>query len=126
MKAIICYNNDSVHLNSFGEDWTPCSCGNVRVRWLDPKAGTVVVAAKNRATVRLLGLSNSYLIPAINLLGRSLEWEEYQELHYEATEAPGYLFDKKKIGCWAAVVRIGRSNDVRWANDAEYAEAFKA
>ncbi len=124
MKAIICYDKGDVHINSFGEDWTSCSCGNVRVRWLDPQAGTVVVAAKNRETVRLLGLSNSYLIPAIDLNGMSLTWERYRELHDEATNSPGYLFDKEKVACWAAVVKIGRSNDVRWATEAEYLGAF--
>jgi hypothetical protein len=53
-----------------------------------------------------------------------LAWSKYQDLHEKATDAPGYLFDKSKIGCWAAVVKIGRSNDVRWATEEEFLEAF--
>ncbi len=124
MKAIICFDKGDIHVGTFGADWTACACGNVRVRWEDPRKGTVVVAAKNRETVRLLGMHNSYLIGAIEPSGKSLSWPEYQELHKAATKAPGYLFDEEKIGCWAAVVKIGRSSDVRWATDEEHAEAF--
>jgi hypothetical protein len=125
MKAIICFETGQVHIHSFSEQWTACTCGNVKAKWLDPNAGTVIVAARNKTTVRLLGLNNAYLIPAINPSGESLSWEEYQKLHLNAVEAPGYLFDKDKIACWAAVVKIGRSNDVRWATDEEYFEAFQ-
>lgn len=124
MKAIICFADNSIHLNSFGTAWTPCACGNVRVRWIDPNRGTVVVAARDREAVRLLGLNNSYLVSAIEPSGRDLQWAEYQRLHEDAVKAPGYLFDASKIGCWAAVVKIGRSNDVRWATDEEHREAF--
>ena len=124
MKAIICFANNDIHIHSFGTEWTACVCGNTKAKWIDSKAGTVVVAARIQPCVRLLGLNNHYLIPAIEPGGRNLQWEEYRELHAQAVEAPGYLFDKSKIGCWAAVVRIGRSNDVRWATDEEYFEAF--
>ena len=121
MKAIVCYATGEIHLNSFGTDWTPCACGNVRVKWVDPNVGTVVVAARDRSSVRLLGLHNHYLK---NVLRLDPSWEKFRELHGEATMAPGYLFDSSKVGCWAAVVRIGRSNDVRWATNEEFAEAF--
>jgi hypothetical protein len=124
VKAIICFADGEIHLNSFGTDWTACACGNVCAKWIDPQRGTAVVAARDREKVRLLGLNNRYLVPAIEPGGRSLLWEEYQKLHDATTDAPGYLFDKSKVGCWAAVVQIGRSNDVRWATNEEYDEAF--
>jgi hypothetical protein len=58
MKAIICFRGGSVHIHTFGEDWTACACGNVKAKWLDPNAGTVAVAARNPFYVRLLGLNN--------------------------------------------------------------------
>jgi hypothetical protein len=126
VKAIICFDSGAIHIHSFSSEWTACACGNVKARWIDANAGTVAVAARNRSTVRLLGLNNHYLIPAIEPGGRSLAWDEYRALHDKAIEAPGYVFDKEKIACWAAVVKIGRSNDVRWATDEEYLEAFPA
>jgi hypothetical protein len=126
MKAIICYGGDgSIHLNSFSTEWTPCSCGNVAAKWLNPMFGTVVVAARDREKVRLLGLHNGYLTAAIAPARTNLSWPEYQELHNDATNAPTYIFDKSRIGCWAAVARVGSTNDVRWATDEEMAEAFK-
>jgi hypothetical protein len=121
MKAIICFRSGDIHIHSFTEQWTACACGNVKVKWLDAKAGTVVVAAQDRESVRLLGMNNGYLIPAIKYGGM---WEDYRKMHDEATNASGYLFDKSMASCWAVVVKIGRSNDVRWATDEEYLQAF--
>lgn len=67
-------------------------------------------------------MNNQYLIPACRQ--SRLSWPEYQQMHEAAIDAPGYLFNKDKVACWAAVVDIGRSNDVRWATDEEYVEAF--
>lgn len=122
MKAIICYC-DTVHIHTFTTDWTACSCGNVKARWIDPKRGTVVAAAKDRSKVRLLGMNNDYLIHAIKNC-EAMTWREFRMLHAQAVDAPGYLFDIERIGCWAVIVEIGRSNDVRWATEEEFAEAF--
>jgi len=123
VKAIICTKGD-IQIFSFGTSWTSCPCGNAKAKWIDPNNGTVVVAAKIPEHVRLLGLHNGYLIGAIAHQLPALPWSEYQKLHDASTEAPNYLFDKSRIGCWAAVVRIGRSNDVRWATGEEFADAF--
>lgn len=123
MKAIICFASGNLHIHTFTTEWTTCLCGNTKAKWLDPKAGTVVVASRSKDKVRLLGMNNAYLIPAC--MNRSpLSWEAYQMLHENAIDAPGYLFNKDKVSCWAAVVDIGRSNDVRWATDEEYVEVF--
>ena len=121
MKAIVCYFSGSIHINSFTEKWTACQCGNVKAKWLDPNLGTVAIAARDKDSVRLLGLNNQYLIPAIKLGGM---WEDYRKMHDDATNAPNYIFDKSMASCWAVVIKIGRSNDVRWATDEEYLEAF--
>jgi hypothetical protein len=121
MKAIVC-GVGSIHVRSFGTEWTDCGCGNARAKWLDPFAGTVVVAARNRERVRLLGLNNAYLIPAFE---KGLSWESYRLIHERSVKAPGYIFDASKAACWAVIVEIGRSNDVRWATDEEFLEAFE-
>ncbi len=131
MKAIICFWSGTVHIDSFTEQWTACQCGNVRARWLDPHAGTVAVAARDRESVRLLGLNNHLLMPALQASRwrdeghpRGQSWDEFRELHDRATDAPNHVFDKSRAGCWAVIVRIGATSDVRWATDEEYLEAF--
>lgn len=122
MKAIICFAKGNLHIHTFSTEWTVCSCGSTKAKWINPDAGTVVVASKDRSKVKLLGMNNAYLIPACTQ--GYLTWSEYQLLHENAVDAPGYLFNKDKVCCWAAIVDIGRSNDVRWATDEEYVEAF--
>ena len=125
-KAIVCFDSGEIHINTFGTDWTDCACGNTRAKWIDPYAGTVVVAARDKSHVRLLGLNNQYLLPAIKgtLLGKDLLWPDYRTLHDQATTVPTHVFDKSKAGCWAVVVSIGLTSDVRWATDEEWPEAF--
>jgi hypothetical protein len=38
-------------------------------------------------------------------------------VHEQATDAPGYVFDKSRAGCWAVVVRVGITDDAAWAAD---------
>lgn len=124
MKVIVCANSGDIHLISFSTSWTRCQCGNTAVRWIDPNQGTVVVAARRREYVRLLGLNNNYLIPMLQR-DVDLKWEDYRSLHDEATSAPLHVFDKSRAGCWAVLMRIGRSSDVRWATPEEHEEAFR-
>ena len=126
MKAIICARG-SVEIFSFTSEWTLCRCERVAAKWLDPRAGTVVVATKflgDREYVKLLGLNNQLLVRAVGARGQS--WEDYRDWHDLATDAAGYIFDKSRASCWAVVAMIGTTNDVRWATDEEYAEAFPA
>lgn len=124
MKAIICYggNAGTVHITSFGRTWTSCQCGNVRARWLDERAGTMVADAGDKAKVRLLGMDNRMLIPMMAGVGAQT-WENSRLLHDIATNAPGYIFDKARAGCWAVIALIGSTSDTRWATPEESAEA---
>jgi len=123
MKAIICFAHGDMHIHSFTTEWTPCACGNVKAKWVDPMSGTVLVAAKDYEKVRILGLNNHYLIPA-TLGGGDPTWQAFRQFHDLAVNAPGYIFDKEKASCWAVVISVGRSNDVRRATPEEYKEAF--
>jgi hypothetical protein len=122
MKAIICHADCEVRIFTFGTEWTACPCGKTKAKWLDACKGTVVVASECPERVRLLGMNNDYLIAAIR--AENISWEIYQKMHEQASDAPGYLFNKDKCACWAVVCEVGRSNDVRWATPDEHAEAF--
>ena len=122
MKAVICTRSGGVHIHTPGVgSWQVCQCGNTGAKWEDPQAGRLIVAARwDRAYVRGLGLNNQLLLPALAAAGQS--WEDFRHWHSHATDAPGYVFDSSRAGCWAVVFRIGSTNDTRWATDAEYRE----
>lgn len=128
MKAIICYAARAgfaagkVHITSFTRDWTPCQCGNVRAKWLDERAGTMVADATDREKVRFLGMDNRMLLP--RMLGMGGEaWENLRGLHEVSTAGTGFIFDQSRAGCWAVIALIGSTNDTRWATPEESAEA---
>lgn len=124
MKAIICAKIGTTHLFTPGHgEWNACECGSTKAKWEDPEAGKIVVAVRgDRTPVRGLGLSNQLLLPA--LLSQGQAWEDYRHWHDVATEAPGYVFDKSRAGCWAVVFRIGTTSDSRWATVDEHEECF--
>lgn len=123
MKAVICAVTGGVHIHTPGVGkWEICQCGGTGAKWEDPEAGKLIVAAGARSQVFGLGLNNQLLLPAITAHGQA--WEDYRAWHDHATDAPGYVFDKSRAGCWAVVFRIGSTGDTRWATDAEYRECF--
>ena len=125
MKAIICAIEGSLHITSFGEDWTTCQCGNTAARWDDPHRGTMIAASTNAAYVRGLGLVNSILLNSLHNRGQM--WEVFRGWHDEVTEqATGYVFHKDRASCWAVPFLIGSTNDTRWATDREFVETFGA
>ena len=126
MKAVICSAIGGVHIHTPGEGkWEVCQCGCTGARWEDPQAGKLVIASRaGRDHVRVLGLNNQLLLPAITLPGQM--WEDYRQWHDHATDAPGYVFDRAKAGCWAVVFRVGSTSDTRWATEEEHAECFPA
>ncbi len=120
MKAILCAKCiDFKALDPSGK-WTSCLCGNVEARWRDPQAGTVFVRAKRRADARILGVNNRFLLKAIQgfthgeMVSAGGQWEAWRELHNEATNAKGYIFDKNLRACWACVIQVGETGDVTW------------
>lgn len=124
MKAVICSYAGGVHIHTPGVDrWEICQCGNAGARWEDPQAGRLIVACRHdRDAVRGLGLNNQLLLPALTTRGQA--WETFREWHGKATDAPGYVFDKARAGCWAVVFRISSTGDTRWATEDERAECF--
>jgi hypothetical protein len=73
------------------------------------------VTADDRRNAYILGLHNGVLTPAIN--GELAMFEDFREAHERATNAPNYVFDKSRAGCWAVVVRAGQTSDVKWADE---------
>jgi len=124
VKAVICTIREGVHIHTPGVDrWEVCQCGQTGAKWEDPEAGRLIVACRSdRSKVRGLGLNNQLLLRAVTLPGQA--WEDYREWHDIATDAPGYVFDKAKAGCWAVVFRVGSTSDTRWATEAEYMECW--
>jgi hypothetical protein len=124
MKAIICGECLDIRgLNPFGA-FVSCRCGNVTARWDDPHAGTVLIKADDRSKARILGMNNHFLLKAVDgIIGKDIleaggdKWDAFKQLHDKATDAPGYLFDKSKCACWAVVIRVGESNDVKWMDE---------
>jgi hypothetical protein len=125
MKALVCTNCIDIRALEPTGQWTSCRCGTVEARWLDPQKGTVRVRAKDQSKARILGLNNSYLIGGckgpthMEMVAAGGQWEWWRNLHTEATNAPGYIFDKDKRACWATIVKVGETNDITWEPDEE-------
>lgn len=113
MKALICAKCGDIQ--ALQKEWRTCQCGNTSARWTNSRLGTAEFKAKDKTRAFLLGLNNRLLSPAIR--AELTMWEDFRQVHEEATKAPGYVFDKAKAGCWAVVVQIGTTTDVKWAKD---------
>lgn len=111
MKALVCAACGDIQ--ALQREWRTCTCGNTSARWIDPHMGTAEFRGEDRSKCYLLGLNNNLLIPALR--GELAMWQDFRAVHEQATEAPGYVFDKKRAGCWAVLVRVGQTNDVGWA-----------
>jgi hypothetical protein len=116
MKLIACgLCFDIRALIGFQDDPVSCNCGNVSGWWRNPVTGTASVHAKNRDKAKIMGISNSYLKRAFTAYDFSdAKW---RELHDEATDCKGYLFDKSHRACPIVIVGIGNSTDVIWAEN---------
>ncbi len=125
VKAVICTSSGDLHIHTPGTvRWEICQCGHTGARWEDPNAGKLIVAVRSdRDKVRGLGLNNQLLLPAA-VTSRGQVWETYREWHDKATDAPGYVFDKARAGCWAVVFLVGSTSDTRWATEAEILECW--
>lgn len=123
MKLLFCgYCTDIRSLDPSGA-WTTCRCGNTEARWLDPNAGTVKVRARHREHARIIGVNNSFLIKGYKgftheeMVAAGGQWEAWRKLHDQATDAPGYIFDKSKRACWACIVQVNETNDITWEEE---------
>lgn len=105
--------------------WTTCRCGACSARWVDPNRGTVSVRAKDKSLPRILGMNNSFLVQAVEgfthhqMVAAGGQWEAWRKLHDTATNAPGYIFDKQFRSCWACVIMVGETGDVKWEPEEE-------
>lgn len=91
-----------------------CRCGNLRGRWVDANAGTAEYAALDRTLGFGIGFNNQFLIPA--LAGGTAMHSDARALHERATDAPGYVFDKARAGCWAIIFKPGATTDTAWVD----------
>lgn len=126
MKAILCQADEDLKIYVPGKyGWRVCECGFSAARWVDPgNTGDIIVATRqHHAMIRGLGLHNALLIPALTTPGQA--WEDFRQWHDNATNSPGYIFDKSRAGCWAVVFRIGATSDSRWATPDETEEALR-
>ena len=120
MKALLCAACMDIRALDPDGAWTACRCGNSEARWLDADAGTVRVRAKDKGLVRILGLNNSFLLRAIkgadhlDLVEAGGQWEWWRKLHELATDAKGYIFDRQFRACWACIVKVNETSDIKW------------
>jgi hypothetical protein len=116
MKAIVCgLCFDIRALRGEGmEDAVSCECGNVTAWWAHPLFGYAIVSAKNRDKAKILGIDNEILKVAFSVFDFSPE--KWRTIHDDlAASAKGYVFELR--GCPFAIVPIGQTTDVRWADD---------
>lgn len=111
MKALVCGDCHDIRALDPSCEWVECRCGAVRARWIDPVIGTAEFTGRYPCAF-LLGLNNQMFGPATR--GATTVFEEARAFHDQATDAPGYIFDKSKAACWAVILRPGQTNDVTW------------
>lgn len=118
MKALLCGRcGDIQALQTY---WRECSCGHTAARWVDPRAGTAVFRVPADGVMNesfVLGLNNRVLEPAVR--GELGMFSDFRHAHELAIDAPNHVFDRSRASCWAVVIRVGATNDVRWATSDE-------
>ncbi len=123
MKALFCGKCFDIRALDPEGEWTVCHCGNVQARWHDPGTGTVRVKARVRSVARIIGFHNGMLRRSINgptedeVAKAGDSYKAWRQLHDDATNAKGYIFDKSFRGCWACMFEVGATGDVKWDDD---------
>jgi len=100
--------------------WTWCQCEATAVRWRDGGQGQLeVTSLHGPQDVRVLGLANNFLLAGIT--GGRRTGDAWRLLHSEMTGTidSHYLFHKERRGCWALIVAVGESSDVRFTSFSE-------
>jgi hypothetical protein len=114
MKGLICYAcMDFRALSPKGP--VTCECGNLTGWWEDPSRGIAVYFAYDRNVAYGMGVHNGYLTGAHRLHGMAMD-QDWRDLHEQCTDAPNYLFDQSRRGCWALIFKPGLTNDTSWAD----------
>jgi hypothetical protein len=126
MKCLLCARCVDIRALDPHGRWTTCRCGACSARWEDPDRGTVRVKADSQGAPRILGLNNTFLLGGMlsnqhddscEMGGSNAAW---RKRHDEATHAPGYVFDKAFRACWAAILRVGDTADIKWEEGHEW------
>jgi hypothetical protein len=95
--------------------WVTCRCGNLSGHWTEPYRGICEFKALDKSRAFGLGLNNHLLMPALR--GELAMHEDFRAFHELATDAPGFVFDKTKCGCWAVPFRIGATSDTSFVKE---------
>lgn len=116
MKAMYCMKCGTIRSpERYGEQFYECECGNMRVKWLDPQKGRLLILAKNLASSRVIGMNNQMLMESMRATAPSdLEWREAHKRICD--DSAGYIFQSEKRGCWACLVRAGDTTDITWVH----------
>ena len=122
MKALLCARCVDIRALDPNRAWVTCRCGASSARWENPERGTVRVKATHPSYPRILGLNNTFLIKALQAPANTAV-KDWRELHEQATDSPGYIFDSSFRDCWACVVRVGETGDVQWEPEPVVEEA---
>lgn len=115
MKAIICGICADVRALRDSSPVT-CECGNVTGWWVDAARGTAKVFARERDKAKIMGIMNMLVVAAF----RTYDYApaKWRELHDEMTaSAKGYVFHREQRNCPVAIIGVGNSADVSWADE---------
>lgn len=98
--------------------WRWCVCDHMAVRWANSSRGHLEVTAMHgRDHVRIIGLSNLFLLKAVSGLpvgdDPDEDWRVFHALVAEETP-DHYLFSERRRECWAVVFRVGDTGDVKF------------
>jgi len=121
-KALVCAKCFDIRGLDPNGGFVTCFCGSSSARWEDAAAGKVRCRG---SWSRILGLNNNYFVPAIagpshlDTVEAGGQWEWWRKLHDRAVDAKGYIFDRERRSCWATIVRVNETNDVRWEDENE-------
>jgi hypothetical protein len=93
-----------------------CECGNVVGWWVDPQRGIAKVWAADRQKAKIMGLHNGFFLAAFRAYDHSSE--RWRQIHQEITQsAKGYVFHESMRACPVAIIGVGNSTDVTWADE---------
>ena len=128
MKVLLCTLCLDIRALDPEGAWTECRCGNCSARWSDTSTGSVRCRAKDQSKLRIIGMNNTFLLagskgPSYADLKLGGRWAWWRKLHEAATVAEGLIFDKDKRACWAAILKVGDTNDISWEPDSQLPSA---
>lgn len=123
MKLLLCGECMDIRAPHPEGEWTACRCGNAEARWANPSTGQLRVRAKHQCHVRVIGMNNMMIwaalgeagLPSIPKLPRPKDNDEWRKAHADiCSGAKGYIFHDDFRACWAAIMSVGETGDVKW------------